>query len=115
MTYYDVSKMFWLLAAPTNALVLISAIAALWAVLSGSKFAARLAAAAACMLVIGTFTPIGVALTGVLEYRFAFSRPDSQAPPDGIILLGGTGIRGIVVMSALSQDYPKARLHLQRV
>jgi uncharacterized SAM-binding protein YcdF (DUF218 family) len=110
MTYYDVSKMFWLLAAPTNALVLISAIAALWAVLNGSKFAARLAAAAACMLVIGTFTPIGVALTGALEYRFAFSRPDSQAPPDGIILLGGTGIRGIVVMSALSQDYPKARL-----
>ena len=33
MTYYDVSKVFWLLAAPTNALVLISAIAAFWAVL----------------------------------------------------------------------------------
>ena len=30
MTYY-VSKVFWLLAAPTNALVLISAIAAFWA------------------------------------------------------------------------------------
>jgi uncharacterized SAM-binding protein YcdF (DUF218 family) len=110
MTYYDVSKMFWLLAAPTNALVLISAIATLWAVLSGSKFAARLAAAVACMLILGTFTPMNVALTGPLEHRFAFSRPDSQAPPDGIILLGGGGIGGIDAVLTLSKDYPKARL-----
>jgi len=47
MIYY-VSKVFWLIAAPTSALVLISAIAALWAVLGSSKFAARLASAAAC-------------------------------------------------------------------
>jgi len=110
MTYYDVSKIFWLLAAPTNALVLISAIAALWAVLSGWKIAARLTAAAACMLVIGTFTPIGAALTGPLEYRFARPRPDSQAAPDGIILLGGGGIGGIDAVLRLSKDYPKARL-----
>ena len=109
MTYYYVSKMFWLLAAPTNALILISAIAALWAVLSGSKFAARLAAAAACMLVIGTFTPIGVALRAPLENRFAFS-PRPQAPPDGIILLAGSVRDGIYAMAQLSQDYPKARL-----
>jgi len=32
MIYY-VSKVFWLIAAPTNALVLIGAIAAFWAVL----------------------------------------------------------------------------------
>src|SRR6516225_877589 len=70
MTYY-VSKVFWLLAAPTSALVLISAIAALWAVLGGSKCAAWLAAAATCVLVIGAFTPIGIALTVPLETRFA--------------------------------------------
>jgi uncharacterized SAM-binding protein YcdF (DUF218 family) len=62
------------------------------------------------MLVIGTFTPIGVALTGPLEHRFAFSPPDSQAPPDGIILLGGGGIGGIDAVLTLSKDYPKARL-----
>jgi uncharacterized SAM-binding protein YcdF (DUF218 family) len=109
MIYY-ISKVFWLIAAPTSALVLMSAIAAFWAVLRGSNCAAWLAAAVACGLVIGTFTPIGVALTAPLEYRFAFSPSDSQAPPDGIILLGGTGSGGIDVMSALSQDYPNARL-----
>ena len=79
MIYY-VSKVFWLIAAPTSALVLISAIAALWAVLGSSKFAARLASAAACGLVIGAFTPIGVALTVPLGYRFPFGQPDLQAP-----------------------------------
>ena len=79
MTYY-VSKMFWLLAAPTNALVLIGAIAAFWAVLRRSNCVTWLAAAVACGLVIGTFTPIGLALIVPLEYKFAFSPPDSQAP-----------------------------------
>jgi uncharacterized SAM-binding protein YcdF (DUF218 family) len=69
-----------------------------------------LAAVAAWGLVIGTFTPIGLALTVPLEHRFAFSPPDSQAAPDGIILLGGGGIGGIDAVSTLSRDYPKARL-----
>jgi uncharacterized SAM-binding protein YcdF (DUF218 family) len=110
MIYY-VSKVFWLIAAPTSGLVLISAIAALWAVLRGSNCAAWLAAAMACGLVIGTFTPIGFALTSPLEYRFfPFPQADSQATPDGIILLAGGRIDGIFAASALSQNYPKARL-----
>src|SRR6516225_9899260 len=109
MIYY-VSKVFWLMAAPTNALVLISAIAAFWTVLRSPNCVAWLAAAVACGLVIGTFTPIGMALALPLEYRFAFSLLDSRAPPDGIILLGGGGIGGIRAVAALSQDYPKARL-----
>jgi hypothetical protein len=79
MTYY-VSKIFWLLAAPTSALVLISAIGALWAVLGSSNWAAWLAAAAACGLVIGAFTPIGLALAVPLENRFPFSRPIRRSP-----------------------------------
>jgi uncharacterized SAM-binding protein YcdF (DUF218 family) len=108
MTYYF-SKAFWLLAAPTRALVLISAGAALWAVLSNSQWATWLAAAAACGLIIGAFTPIGLALTVPLENRFPFLRPDPQVPPDGIIMLPG-GAGGIDAVSTLSQDYPKARL-----
>src|SRR5215469_2798402 len=108
MIYY-VSKVFWLIAAPTNALILISAIAAFWAVLRRSKCAAWLAAAATCGLVIGAFTPIGIALTVPLEHRFASSPPDSQAAPDGIIFLGGGGA-GLREMAVLSQNYPKARL-----
>jgi uncharacterized SAM-binding protein YcdF (DUF218 family) len=109
MTYYA-SKMFWLLAAPTSALILISAIAALWAVLGSSKCAAWVAAAAACVLAIGAFTPIGLALTVPLENRFPFSPPDQQAPPVGIIVLAGGGSGAIHTVSKLSQDYPKARL-----
>jgi uncharacterized SAM-binding protein YcdF (DUF218 family) len=109
MIYY-VSKAFWLIAAPTNALVLISAIAACWAVLHSPNFVAWLAAAVACGLVIGTFTPIGMALTVPLEYRFAFSPLDSRAPPEGIILLAGSGMSGIATAAVLSQDYPMARL-----
>ena len=107
MIYY-VSKVFWLIAAPTNALVLICAIAALWAVLARSKCAAWLAAATACGLVIGAFTPIGLALTVPLENRFPFSPPDPQAPPDGIIILGGSVM--IETPSILSHAYPKTRL-----
>jgi uncharacterized SAM-binding protein YcdF (DUF218 family) len=109
MTYY-VFKVFWLMAAPTSALVLISAIAALWAALRRSQCAAWLAAAAACGLVIGAFTPIAVALAIPLEYRFGFSPPDSQAPPDGIIVLAGSSESGIGVVEALSRDYPEARI-----
>jgi hypothetical protein len=107
MIYY-VSKVFWLIAAPTNVLVLISAIAALWAALGRLKCAAWLAAAAACGLVIGAFTPIGLALRVPLENRFPSSPPDPQAPPDGIIILGGSG--RIKSPSILSHAYPKARL-----
>ena len=109
MIYY-VSKIFWLIAAPTSALVLIGAFVAFWAVLRNRNSVAWLAAAVACGLVIGTFTPISLALTVPLESRFPFSLPDSLSPPDGIILLGGGGIVEIDAVSRLSQDYPKARL-----
>jgi uncharacterized SAM-binding protein YcdF (DUF218 family) len=63
-------------------------------------------------LVAGTFTPIGIALVLPLERRFSHTRrQNSQSSPDGIILLAGGGsMRGIEAVSALSQDYPKARL-----
>jgi uncharacterized SAM-binding protein YcdF (DUF218 family) len=109
MTYY-VSKMFWLLAAPTSALVLIIGSTTLWAVLGSSNCAPWLSAAAACGLLIGAFTPIGVVLTVPLENRFPFSRPDPQSSPDGIIVLPGGAGRGLDAVSRLGHDYPKARL-----
>ena len=109
MIYY-LSKIFWLLAAPTSALVLISASAGLWAVLANSECAVWLAAAAACGLLIGTFTPIGLALTAPLENRFRLLRPDPRVPLDGIITLPGGAGDGVDAVSKFSQDYPKARL-----
>jgi uncharacterized SAM-binding protein YcdF (DUF218 family) len=108
MIYYF-SKVFWLIAAPTNALVLISAIAAFWAVLRSPNRATWLAAAAVCGLVIATFTPIGLALTVPLERRFTLPPTPSQAAPDGIIFLGGDDC-ALRAMAVLSQNYPKARL-----
>jgi uncharacterized SAM-binding protein YcdF (DUF218 family) len=109
MTYY-LSKVFWRLAAPTSFLVLISASAALWAVLGTSNYAAWLAAAAACGLVIGAFTRIGLTLALPLERRFPFFRPDPQIPLDGIIVLPGGAVDGFHAVSKLIQDYPKTRL-----
>lgn len=105
MIYY-VSKLFWLIAAPTSALILINVVAALWAVLDGSTSAVWLAAAAACGLVIAAFTPIGVALMVPLENRFGFSLSDSQAAPDGIIVLAAPW----QTLAALNQRFPKARV-----
>src|SRR5262245_48298032 len=109
MIYYA-SKLFWLIVAPTSILVLSSAIAAFWAVLGNSKCAAWLAAGSACGLVIGAFTPIALALIAPLEYRFPFSSPNSRGPPDGIIVLAGSGNTGIDAVPALSQAYPQARV-----
>jgi uncharacterized SAM-binding protein YcdF (DUF218 family) len=106
MIYY-ISKAFWLIAAPTSALILVNMLATFWALLGGSTFAAWLAAAAACGLVIAAFTPIGFALMIPLENRFALSSlSESQAAPDGIIFLAAPWPK----LAALNQRFPKARI-----
>jgi uncharacterized SAM-binding protein YcdF (DUF218 family) len=109
MTYY-ISKAFWLFAAPTRALILISASAGLFAVLGNVQWAAWLAATAACGLVIAAFTPIGLALAAPLETRFPVSQPDPQLSCDGVILLPGATGEGIAALVKLGQNRPKARL-----
>jgi uncharacterized SAM-binding protein YcdF (DUF218 family) len=104
MTYY-LSKVFWLLAAPTSALILIGAVAALWAVLGGSKCALWLGAGAAFGLLLGAFTPIGLAVAVPLENRFPLSRANMVAP-DGIILLGSASW----IAAKLGRDFPEACL-----
>ena len=111
MIYY-LGKAFWLIAAPTSALILISASAGLFAVLGNSQWAAWLAATAACGLVIAAFTPIGLAPTVPLETRFPLPQPDPQVPGDGIIMLPGGAGEGIATLSTLGQEYPKVRLAL---
>jgi uncharacterized SAM-binding protein YcdF (DUF218 family) len=110
MTYY-LGKLFWLFAAPSSALILISATAGLCAVFGNWQWAG-LAATAACGLVITAFTPIGLALAMPLENRFPLSQPDPQVTWDGIIMLPGGAGEGIAALSKLARDYPKARLAL---
>jgi hypothetical protein len=68
MIYY-LGKAFWVFAAPTSALILMSASAGLFAVVGNSPWAAWLAGTAACGLVIAAFTPIGLALCAGLGRR----------------------------------------------
>jgi uncharacterized SAM-binding protein YcdF (DUF218 family) len=107
---YLISKAIWLVVAPTNALILITAAATLWAVLRVSKWAAWLAAAGACALLIGGFTPVGYWLMLPLENRFPQWEAGSQPIVDGIIVLGGESGERITVLAELTRDFPQARL-----
>jgi uncharacterized SAM-binding protein YcdF (DUF218 family) len=107
---YVLSKALWLLIAPTNALILTTAVSAFWALLRPSKRAAWLAVFGTFGLAIGAFTPAGLWTLGPLESRFPEWRPSSQSGPNGIILLGGDAGDGIMVLAELSQQFPQARL-----
>jgi uncharacterized SAM-binding protein YcdF (DUF218 family) len=108
--FYLVSKAIWLVVAPRNALFLITAVGILWAVLRGVKCAAWLAAAGACALVIGRFTPVSYWLSLPLENRFPPWKGGSQPAVDGIIVLGGESGERITVLAELARDFPQARL-----
>jgi uncharacterized SAM-binding protein YcdF (DUF218 family) len=109
--FYPVSKAIWLIAAPTNALILITAAATIWAALRRlSKCAAWLAVTGACALVIGAFTPVGYWLALPLENRFPQWKGDTQPTVDGIIVLGGEGGERITVLAELAREFPQARL-----
>src|SRR5262249_36907509 len=109
---YYISKISWVLAAPTSALILISATATIWVMIRRSQRAASLAVAVTSELLIGAFTPVGMELTVRLENRFMFSQLEARVPPDGIIVLGGDTGAGIRALAVLSQNFPNARLTL---
>jgi uncharacterized SAM-binding protein YcdF (DUF218 family) len=108
--FYPVSKAIWLIVAPTNALILITAGASLCAALRLSKRAAWLAAAGAWALIIGAFTPVSYWLAAPLENRFPQWEASSQPGIDGIIVLGGETGERITVLAELTRDFPQARL-----
>jgi len=87
--FFAASKIFWALAAPSTALVLIIALGAL-ALLFGRARAARwLIVPGALLLFIAAHTPLGEGLLAPLETRF--ERPTELRGGDfeGIIVLGG--------------------------
>ena len=108
--FYFLSKVFWLMAAPTNALVLLTGVTTFWAAIRKSKCAAWLAAVGACGLVIGGFTPVSTWLMLPLENRFPQWQAGPQAVPDGIIVLGGESGERITVLAELRRRFPQARL-----
>jgi uncharacterized SAM-binding protein YcdF (DUF218 family) len=108
--FYLISKAIWLVVAPTNALILITAAATIWAALRVSKWAAWLAIIGACALGVGGLTPVGYWLTLPLENRFPQWEAGSQPLVDGIIVLGGEVGERITILAELTRDFPQARL-----
>jgi uncharacterized SAM-binding protein YcdF (DUF218 family) len=108
--FYPISKAIWLVGAPSNILIFITAAATIWAALRASKLAAWLAVIGACALAIGGFTPVGYWLTLPLENRFPQWEAGSQPIVDGIIVLGGEVGERITILAELSRDFPQARL-----
>ena len=108
--FYVLSKAFWLVAAPTSALVLFTGVATFWAALRKSRRATWLAAVGACGLIISGFTPVSTWLMRPLENRFPQWETGPQAIPDGIIVLGGESGERIAAFAELSRRYPQARL-----
>lgn len=88
-------KLLWLLAKPSNALVLLLAAGLIAAALGRRRLARVLMVAAALGLIIGGFSPLAPWLLTTLENRFPRTTP---ATVDGIIVLGG------VVDAGMSAD-----------
>jgi uncharacterized SAM-binding protein YcdF (DUF218 family) len=100
--FYVVSKIFWFFSAPTNALILLLAVSALWAWRVGSKLARTTSLVAALALFVAAFSPISTWLMMPLENRFPQWQGGPQRPPDGIIVLGGA----VDVKISEAQHYP---------
>jgi uncharacterized SAM-binding protein YcdF (DUF218 family) len=108
--FYVLSKVFWLLAAPTAALILLTGASTFWAAIRRSKTGAWLAALGACGLIIGGFTPVSTWLLRPLENRFPQWETGPQPAPDGIIVLSGESGERITVLAELIRRFPQARL-----
>jgi uncharacterized SAM-binding protein YcdF (DUF218 family) len=86
--FFEISKVLWFIAAPSNALIL-AALAGL--ILSATRFARlgrRVTAASVLTLSMVAFAPVGSWLLVPLEERFP-PWPAYGPAPDGIVVLGG--------------------------
>ena len=86
--FFYVSKLFWLVAAPSNLIGFCLLFAAGLLVLGRYKSGRTLAVIACAAYLIGGFSPLGQIMLRPLEDRFV--RPQSlPTEPKGIIVLGG--------------------------
>ena len=123
--FFPISKIFWLIAEPVSALVLVVSVGVALIFTRWARIGRWLSALAALGLVVIVFTPVGTALLLPLENRFPPPPVDLPAPT-GIIVLGGgleeakSEARGQTILDSdgmrliaglqLARRYPKARL-----
>lgn len=122
--FFSLSKLVWLIAAPSTFLILLAA-AGLLLGLRWRRFGMGLAALGVVGLLLAGFGPFGRMLLIPLEQRFPAYVEDGGRV-DGIIVLGGTelarltAVRGqpsfheaaerILAMGELARRYPQARV-----
>lgn len=118
--FFSASKLFWFLAAPTNALTLLALLAALLQFTRAARPARWLALFSAFGLIFAGMGPLAYWLLRPLEDRFP--QAAVSGPIDGIIVLGGAinTTRGMTSMNeaaarmtesaALALRYPGAKL-----
>ena len=85
--FFYASKLFWFLAAPTNALVLLALLGASLAFTRWARPARWLVLTAVLGLFLAAMSPLSSWLLRPLEDRFA--KNTTVGPIDGIIVLGG--------------------------
>lgn len=123
--FFLISKLLDFFLTPSNLIALI-AIAGLALSFVSMRWGWTMLTAAALLLAIAGWSPIGPALLGTLENRFP--NPEIRGPVTGIILLGGavdthiTGERGQIALNDggerltsvvdLSRRFPQARILL---
>ena len=103
------SKLFWLVAEPSNFFVLLLVLAALLLLTRGRRWGMRLVGLLAVLGVALMLLPFGAWLVIPLENRFPIPSP-MPAHVDGIIVLGGA------VSTVLTQrrDQPTVNEHAER-
>jgi len=109
--FFTLSKIFWLLAAPSHVIVWISLAAAMALIARRRRTGAVLAVLAALLLVAIGVVPSAIWLLRPLD--FAYGRPQ-HIPTDiaGILILGGgeTNNARLIGAYALARRYPSAKV-----
>ncbi len=86
--FFILSKVLWIVAAPTNVLVALALLGAL-AAPSGRRWGSRLTVSALTVLLLCGVLPVGKLLLRPLEDRFPQAVLATDLDPAGIIVLGG--------------------------
>jgi uncharacterized SAM-binding protein YcdF (DUF218 family) len=123
--YFLLSKILWLIIAPSSFLVICLCLAFLLALFGRLRAASFIGGAAAVLLAILSFSPMSERLAFSLENRFPAYREDGR-PINGVIVLGGglnlassaaqgrlvLGAAGdrLVAMADLARRYPEAKI-----
>ncbi|WP_084030390.1 YdcF family protein [Bradyrhizobium paxllaeri] len=124
--FFALSKTIGFLLLPTNFLIGMGFVGAILMFTRFASLGRKLVIAAVLLLIICGLSPLGNLLLYPLEQRFPPWEAGSAAPPDGIIVLGGSieadlsvahdtpVVRSspdrMIAAAALAHRYPKARI-----